>query len=79
MSDAPLASYRDVVRPGRVDYDHHLDVAFYDRAFDFATDAFFDHAGPYLDSIERTGCPRYAREMHAEGGTPPVSSPGYAA
>ena len=79
MRDAPLASYRDVVRPGRVDYDHHLDVAFYDRAFDFATDAFFDHAGPYLDSIERTGYPLYVREMHAEGGTPPVSSPGYAA
>lgn len=79
MSDAPQVSYRDVVRPGRVDYDHHLDVAFYDRAFDFATDAFFDHAGPYLDSIERTGYPLNAREMHAEGGTPPVSSPGYAA
>ena len=64
MSDAPLVLYRDVVRPEWVDYNHHLNVAFYVRAFDFATDALFDHAGLYLDYIERTGCTLYVREMH---------------
>ena len=64
MSAAPLVLYRDVVRPEWVDYNHHLNVAFYVRAFDFATDAFFKHAGLYLDYIERTGCSLYVREMH---------------
>ena len=64
MNDAPLVLYRDVVRPEWVDYNHHLNVAFYVRAFDLATDAFFDHAGLYLDYIERTGCSLYVREMH---------------
>ena len=64
MIDAPLELYRDVVRPEWVDYNHHLNVAFYVRAFDLATDAFFDHAGLYLDYIERTGCTLYVREMH---------------
>ena len=62
--DTPLVLYRDVVRPEWVDFNHHLNVAFYVRAFDFATDAFFDHAGLYLDYIERTGCTLYVREMH---------------
>ena len=64
MIEAPLVLYRDVVRPEWVDYNHHLNVAFYVRAFDFATDAFFDHVGLYLDYIERTGCTLYVREMH---------------
>ena len=64
MSHPPLVLYRDVVRPEWVDFNHHLNVAFYVRAFDFATDAIFDHAGLYLDYIERTGCTLYIREMH---------------
>ena len=64
MTDAPLVLYRDVVRPEWVDDNRHLNVAFHVRAFDFATDAFFDHAGVYLDYIERTGCSLYVREMH---------------
>ena len=64
MSHPPLVLYRDVVRPEWVDYNRHLNVAFYVRAFDFATDAFFDYTGLYLDYIERTGCTLYVREMH---------------
>ena len=64
MIETPLVLYRDVVRPEWVDFNHHLNVAFYVRAFDFATDAFFDHVGLYLDYIERTGCTLYVREMH---------------
>ena len=64
MIDAPLVLYRDVVRPEWVDYNHHLNVAYYVRAFDLATDAFFDYAGLYLDYIDRTGCTLYVREMH---------------
>ena len=39
MIDAPLVLYRDVVRPEWVDYNHHLNVAFYVRAFDIALHA----------------------------------------
>ena len=64
MIDAPLVLCRDVVRPEWVDYNHHLNVAYYVRAFDLATDAFFDYADLYLDYIDRTGCTLYVREMH---------------
>ena len=64
MNDAPLVLYRDVVRPEWIDFNHHLNVAFYVRAFDLATDAFFEHAGLCSDYIERTGCSLYVLEMH---------------
>ena len=64
MNGSPLALYRDVVRPEWIDHNHHLNVAFYVRAFDLATDAFFAYAGISPDYIERTGCSLYVLEMH---------------
>lgn len=43
--DAPLELYRDEVRPEWIDYNGHMNVAYYVLAFDYATDAFFDHIG----------------------------------
>ena len=40
-----LQLYTDVVRPEWIDYNGHMNVAYYVLAFDYATDAFFDHIG----------------------------------
>ncbi len=42
---SPLAVHTDIVRPEWIDYNGHMNVAFYVLAFDYATDAFFDHIG----------------------------------
>tara|TARA_R110002096_G_scaffold83849_6_gene194095 strand:+ start:199 stop:687 length:489 start_codon:yes stop_codon:yes gene_type:complete len=44
-TDAPLAIHTDIVHPEWIDYNGHMNVAYYVLAFDHATDAFFD----YLD------------------------------
>lgn len=46
MSDsAPLELHTDVVRPEWIDYNGHMNVAYYVLAFDYATDTFFDYIG----------------------------------
>ena len=41
--EAPLALYSETVLPEYIDYNGHMNVAFYLLAFDHATDAFFDY------------------------------------
>ena len=48
----PLELYSCVVRPEWIDYNGHMNVAYYLLAFDYATDAFFDHIG--LDQAYKT-------------------------
>jgi acyl-CoA thioester hydrolase len=42
---APLALHREAVRPEWIDYNGHMNLAYYMLAFDHATDAFFDYIG----------------------------------
>lgn len=42
---APLELHRESVRPEWIDYNGHMNVAFYVLAFDHATDAFLDYLG----------------------------------
>ena len=60
----PLDLHREIVRPEWIDYNGHMNVAFYVLAFDHATDAVFE----YLDIGEayrrRTGCSMFAMEVH---------------
>jgi acyl-CoA thioester hydrolase len=42
---APLAIHRDYVREEWIDYNRHMNVAFYVLAFDHATEAFCAHVG----------------------------------
>lgn len=42
---APLALHAETVRPEWIDYNGHMNVAYYVLAFDHATDALFDHLG----------------------------------
>ena len=42
---APLALHRESVQPDWIDYNGHMNLAYYMLAFDHATDAFFDFVG----------------------------------
>jgi len=44
-TNEPLALYRTEVLPEWIDYNGHMNVAYYTLAFDKATDAFLDHIG----------------------------------
>ncbi len=44
-SDAPPSLHREVVLPEWIDYNGHMNVAYYVLAFDHATDAFLDYVG----------------------------------
>ncbi len=50
--DAPLSLHREPVLAEWIDYNGHMNVAFYVLAFDHATDAFLDYIG--LDEAFRT-------------------------
>lgn len=54
----------ETVRPEWVDYNGHMNVAFYVLAFDHATDAFFDAAGLGADWRERTQRSVFVVEAH---------------
>ena len=43
--DAPLALREDVIRPEWIDYNGHMNVAYYVLAFDYATDDFLLYIG----------------------------------
>ena len=45
MNDAWLGDYRDHVRPEWIDYNGHMNVAYYVLAFDRASDVMFDRVG----------------------------------
>jgi len=42
---APLTLHRESVQPAWIDYNGHMNLAYYMLAFDHATDAFFDYLG----------------------------------
>ena len=62
--DAPLELYRDKVRPEWIDYNGHMNVAYYVLAFDYATDAFFDYLGLDKRYRDTSGNSTFAVEAH---------------
>jgi len=64
MIEAPFDRHRAVVLPEWIDYNGHMNVAYYLLAFDKATDDFFDHV--YLDAAHReaTGGSTFAGDIH---------------
>jgi acyl-CoA thioester hydrolase len=60
----PTVVHYETVRPDWVDYNNHMNVAYYVLAFDHATDALFDLLG--LDAVyrTRTGFSTFALECH---------------
>lgn len=63
-SPAPLRLHRETVRPEWIDYNGHMNVAYYLLAFDHATDAVLDHFGIGKEYAEGEGRSMFAVEAH---------------
>ena len=61
---APLTLHREVVRPEWIDYNGHMNVAYYLLAFDHACDAFLDYVGMDGAFRRRTGGSTFAVDCH---------------
>ncbi len=61
---APLCLHTSVVEPGWIDYNQHMNLAYYVLAFDKATDAFFDHVGLDENYRKTTGFSTFLLETH---------------
>jgi len=64
MDQRPLALLETTVQPGWIDYNGHMNVAYYLLAFDQAFDRFMDHIA--IDSVHRDqdGGSIFAAESH---------------
>ncbi len=62
--NTPLYLHEDVVRPEWIDYNGHMNVAYYVLAFDLATDAFLDHIGLDRDYKKETNCTTFVVDMN---------------
>ncbi|MEQ8354911.1 MAG: thioesterase family protein [Kiloniellaceae bacterium] len=64
MIEAPFDQHRATVLPEWIDYNGHMNVAYYLLAFDHATDAFLNFLG--LDAAHRgaTGGSTFAGDIH---------------
>lgn len=62
--ETPLSLYSDVVPSKWIDYNGHMNVAYYVLAFDHATDAFMDFLGMGQNYRERDNCSAFVVEAH---------------
>jgi acyl-CoA thioester hydrolase len=60
----PLAPYRTTVQPGWIDYNGHMNVAYYVLAFDKATDGLIDRLGLGEAYRRASDCSIYVLEAH---------------
>ena len=61
---APPCLYNGVIPPEWIDYNGHMNVAYYVLAFDHATDALVDWLGMDRAYRERTQCSTFVLETH---------------
>lgn len=61
---APLALHRESVLPSWIDYNGHMNLAYYVLAFDHATDAMFDYLDLGIAYRDRTRNSMFALEAH---------------
>ncbi len=64
MPVEPLALYRTTVAPEWIDYNGHMNVAYYVLAFDQATDRLLDHLGLGLSYRQASEHTIYVLEAH---------------
>jgi acyl-CoA thioester hydrolase len=64
ISTAPLEVYRTRVPPEWIDYNGHMNVAFYVMAFDHATDRFFELIDLGEEYVGRTNHSAFVMETH---------------
>ena len=62
--EAPISRWREPVLPEWVDYNGHLNVAYFALIFDHGADAFYPLIGLGLPYRERTGKSTFAVESH---------------
>lgn len=62
--EAPLSLHRGRIRPDWIDYNGHMNLAYYVLVFDFATDALLDYLGMDEAYRRRTGFTTYVLETH---------------
>ena len=63
-ADAPLCLHRGNIRSEWIDYNGHMNVAYYVLVFDQGTDAFLDYLGMDADYREHSGNSTYVLESH---------------
>ena len=61
---APLQLYKDVIVPEWIDYNGHMNVAYYVLVFDRATDDFFDFMGLTAEYRAAENVSAFTAEMH---------------
>ena len=62
--DAPLCLHRTTIKPEWLDYNGHMNEAYYVLVFSEATDAFMDYTGQDAAGRKRTGHTIYTLETH---------------
>jgi acyl-CoA thioester hydrolase len=60
----PFDRYRTDVHAEWIDYNGHMNVAYYVLVFDYATDAFWNYLGIGEDYLKRTNNSTFALESH---------------
>jgi acyl-CoA thioester hydrolase len=64
MPAQPLDLYRGSVQPEWIDYNGHMNLAYYILAFDHATDRVFERLGIGGDYVRTTRCSVFVAETH---------------
>ena len=64
IRDAPLSIYSTIIKPEWIDYNGHMNVAYYVLVFDQATDAYKSHIGIDESYRERRNLSTFAAELH---------------
>jgi len=60
----PFTIHRETVQPAWIDYNGHMNVAYYVLAFDHATDRFFDLVDLGVDYVNRSNHSAFVLETH---------------
>ena len=60
----PLSLYQGTVLPEWIDYNGHMNVAYYVLAFDHATDELFDYIGMDESYRAEQNCSMFTLELH---------------
>lgn len=63
-NSGPMDILEAVVLPEWIDYNGHMNVGYYNVAFDKATDGLFDHLGMGLDYVKRENKSFFTLETH---------------
>lgn len=64
LIESPLCLYHGMVLPEWIDYNDHMNIAYYVLTFDHATDALIDYLGMGQDYRERSQCSTFVLESH---------------